>query len=32
MTAEDVRILNKHFKSEAEAKEIKDCITITTHN
>ncbi|WP_100627322.1 helix-turn-helix domain-containing protein [Algoriphagus formosus] len=32
MTAEDVRILNQHFKSEAEAKEIKDCITITTHN
>ncbi|MCR9082448.1 MAG: AAA family ATPase [Cyclobacteriaceae bacterium] len=32
MTAEDVRILNQHFKSEAETKEIKDCITITTHN
>ncbi|MEB2779828.1 helix-turn-helix domain-containing protein [Algoriphagus sp. C2-6-M1] len=32
VTAEDVALLNKHYKTQDEIAEIKDCITITTHN
>lgn len=32
ITAEDIRLLNKHFKTEEEVKELPPCITITTHN
>ncbi|QYH38299.1 AAA family ATPase [Algoriphagus sp. NBT04N3] len=32
LDAEDVRLLNKHFRTQEEIKEEKDCITITTHN
>ncbi|SHO60484.1 helix-turn-helix domain-containing protein [Algoriphagus zhangzhouensis] len=32
LTDDDVRLLNKHYKSAAEIQEEKDCITITTHN
>ncbi|WP_075351523.1 helix-turn-helix domain-containing protein [Algoriphagus marinus] len=32
VTAEDVKVLNEHYKTEAEVKEIPPCITITTHN
>ncbi|WP_268033742.1 helix-turn-helix domain-containing protein [Algoriphagus sp. PAP.12] len=32
LTDEDVRLLNRHYKSAAEIQAEKDCITITTHN
>ncbi|MFC3415081.1 helix-turn-helix domain-containing protein [Algoriphagus hitonicola] len=32
ITAEDIRLLNRHFKSPDQIKGEKDCITITTHN
>ncbi|WP_297335586.1 helix-turn-helix domain-containing protein [Algoriphagus sp.] len=32
ITTEDIRLLNRHFKSVDQIKEQKDCITITTHN
>lgn len=32
ITPEDIRLLNKHFKTAEEVKELPACITITTHN
>ena len=32
VTKEDVDLLNSHLKLPAEIKEIRDCITLTTHN
>jgi len=32
VTSEDIALLNKHFKTPEEIAEVKDCITITTHN
>jgi len=32
VTADDVRILNSHYRTEAEVKELPPCIMITTHN
>ncbi|MEP1956265.1 MAG: AAA family ATPase, partial [Algoriphagus sp.] len=32
VTSEDIALLNRHFKTQEEISEIKDCITITTHN
>lgn len=32
ITPADIRLLNKHFKTEEEVKELPPCITITTHN
>ncbi|UZD24141.1 AAA family ATPase [Algoriphagus halophytocola] len=29
---EDIRLLNRHFKTQDELKNLEDCITITTHN
>ncbi|MGY6744488.1 MAG: helix-turn-helix domain-containing protein [Cecembia sp.] len=31
-TEEDIRILNKHFKTEEEIKDLEDTVIITTHN
>jgi len=31
-TEEDIRLLNKHFKTEEEIKNLEDTIIITTHN
>lgn len=32
VTPDDIVLLNKHYKTQEEISEIKDCITITTHN
>lgn len=32
ITADDIRLLNKHFKTAEEVKGLPACITITTHN
>lgn len=32
ITPEDIRLLNTHFKTEEEVRELPPCITITTHN
>lgn len=32
VTSEDIKLLNKHYKSEKEIQSISECITITTHN
>lgn len=32
ITADDIRLLNKHFRTAEEVKELPACITITTHN
>lgn len=32
ITPDDIRLLNKHFKTAEEVKELPACITITTHN
>jgi hypothetical protein len=32
VSADDVQILNSHYKTEAEVKELPPCIMITTHN
>lgn len=32
LTDEDIRLLNSYYKTSAEIKEEKECITITTHN
>ena len=32
ITPDDIRLLNKHFKTAEEVKELPPCITITTHN
>jgi DNA-binding NarL/FixJ family response regulator len=32
VTAEDVKLLNSHYKSADEVKDLPPCITITTHN
>jgi len=32
VTAADIELLNRHFKTAEEISKIKDCITITTHN
>lgn len=32
ITPEDIRLLNRHFKSQDQLREEQDCITITTHN
>jgi hypothetical protein len=31
-TAEDVRILNQHFKTQEQIQDLPPCITLTTHN
>jgi GTPase SAR1 family protein len=31
-TAEDIALLNQHYKEPAEIKELKEVITLTTHN
>ncbi|GMQ24457.1 helix-turn-helix domain-containing protein [Algoriphagus sp. oki45] len=31
-TLEDIRLLNSHYKSPEEIRQLKDCITLTTHN
>lgn len=32
VTQTDIQLLNSHYKSEAEIAEVRDCITLTTHN
>lgn len=32
VTSADIQLLNRHFKTPEEIAQIKDCITITTHN
>ncbi len=32
VTQEDIQVLNRHYMTEDEVKNEKDCITITTHN
>ncbi|MHA7128972.1 helix-turn-helix domain-containing protein [Algoriphagus namhaensis] len=32
VTQEDVSLLNSHFKTPTEIQDIRDCITLTTHN
>ncbi|WP_425638149.1 helix-turn-helix domain-containing protein [Algoriphagus yeomjeoni] len=32
VTSQDIALLNKHYKTQDEIAEVKDCITITTHN
>lgn len=32
ITTEDIRLLNRHFKTAEEVKALPPCITITTHN
>ncbi len=32
VTQEDVDLLNKHYQPTSQIKEIRDCITLTTHN
>ncbi len=32
VTPEDVKLLNDHFKTEDQVRELPECITITTHN
>ncbi|TFV92355.1 helicase [Algoriphagus kandeliae] len=32
VTSEDIRLLNRHYRSEKEIQSISDCITLTTHN
>jgi hypothetical protein len=31
-TAEDVRVLNQHFRTQDEIRDLPPCITLTTHN
>lgn len=32
VTQEDVKLLNSHYKSPEEIHQVRDCITLTTHN
>ncbi len=32
ITQDDVKLLNRHFKTAEEVRELPECITITTHN